>query len=63
MKKLLVTGAAGLIGSEVVAWFSRFDWDIVGVDNNMRAGFFRPQRVTPPGIRAAWSRTMKTIAV
>jgi len=43
MKKLLVTGAAGLIGSEVVAWFSRYDWQIVGVDNNMRADFFGPK--------------------
>ena len=43
MKKLLVTGAAGLIGSEVVAWFSRHDWEIVGVDNNMRADFFGPK--------------------
>lgn len=43
MKKLLVTGAAGLIGSEVVAWFSRFDWEVVGVDNNMRADFFGPK--------------------
>ena len=42
-KKLLVTGAAGLIGSEVVAWFSRYDWEIVGVDNNMRADFFGPK--------------------
>ena len=43
MKKLLVTGAAGLIGSEVVAWYSRYDWEIVGVDNNMRADFFGPK--------------------
>lgn len=43
MKKLLVTGAAGLIGSEVVACFARYDWDIVGVDNNMRADFFGPK--------------------
>jgi len=43
MKKLLVTGAAGLIGSEVVAWFIRHDWEIVGVDNNMRADFFGPK--------------------
>lgn len=42
MSRLLVTGAAGLIGSEVVSWFPRFDWDIVGVDNNMRADFFGP---------------------
>ncbi|MCE7995833.1 MAG: NAD-dependent epimerase/dehydratase family protein [Roseivirga sp.] len=40
MKKLIVTGAAGLIGSEVVSYFARLDWEIVGIDNNMRADFF-----------------------
>jgi len=43
MKKLLVTGAAGLIGSEVVDYFSNHDWQIQGVDNNMRADFFGPK--------------------
>ena len=40
MKKLLVTGSAGLIGSEVVAWFANAGWQVRGVDNNMRADFF-----------------------
>lgn len=40
MKKLLVTGSAGLIGSEVVSFFAQRDWQIVGIDNNMRADFF-----------------------
>lgn len=40
MKKLIVTGSAGLIGSEVVSFFAKRDWQIVGVDNNMRADFF-----------------------
>lgn len=43
MKKLLVTGAAGLIGSEVVSWFSHLGWEVLGVDNNMRADFFGPK--------------------
>jgi|SRR3984893_13524181 len=42
-KKLLVTGSSGLIGSEVVAYFSRHGWEVHGVDNNMRADFFGPQ--------------------
>ncbi len=42
MKKLLVTGAAGLIGSEVVASFAAHGWKVRGVDNNMRADFFGP---------------------
>lgn len=40
MKKLLVTGSAGLIGSEVVSHFANRGWRIVGIDNNMRADFF-----------------------
>lgn len=40
MKRLIVTGAAGLIGSEVVSYFSLQGWKVIGVDNNMRADFF-----------------------
>lgn len=40
MKKLLVTGSSGLIGSEVVTHFDQLGWQVVGVDNNMRADFF-----------------------
>ena len=43
MKKLLVTGSAGLIGSEVVASFIASGWRVLGVDNNMRADFFGPK--------------------
>ncbi|GEP43529.1 NAD-dependent epimerase/dehydratase family protein [Brevifollis gellanilyticus] len=43
MKKLLVTGSSGLIGSEVVTHFSKLGWKVYGVDNNMRADFFGPQ--------------------
>jgi CDP-paratose 2-epimerase len=42
MRVALVTGSAGLIGSEAVEFFSdRFDI-IVGIDNNMREEFFGP---------------------
>lgn len=43
MKTLIVTGSGGLIGSEVVAFFSKLGWKIYGIDNNMRADFFGPQ--------------------
>lgn len=43
MKKLLVTGSSGLIGSEVCLHFANLDWEIHGVDNNQRAVFFGPQ--------------------
>ena len=36
-KKLLVTGSSGLIGSEVVGFFSKMGFEVHGVDNNMRA--------------------------
>jgi CDP-paratose 2-epimerase len=42
MPKLLVTGSSGLIGSEVVTYFSSLGWDVHGIDNNMRADFFGP---------------------
>lgn len=40
MKKLLVTGSSGLIGSEVCIHFAELGWEIHGVDNNQRAVFF-----------------------
>lgn len=40
IKKLLVTGSGGLIGSEVVSFFSERGWQVHGVDNNMRQDFF-----------------------
>src|SRR2546426_3802816 len=40
--KVLVTGSSGLIGSEAVEHFDRQGHEVVGVDNNMRRGFFRP---------------------
>ena len=42
MKKLLVTGSNGLIGSEMVRHFHELGWEVHGVDNNMRADFFGP---------------------
>lgn len=43
MKKMIVTGSSGLIGSEVVTYFAGAGWQIYGIDNNMRADFFGPQ--------------------
>lgn len=40
MRKLIVTGSNGLIGSEVVTYFDALGWQVFGVDNNMRADFF-----------------------
>lgn len=38
-----MTGASGLIGSEVCSYFARQDYDVHGIDNNQRAAFFGPQ--------------------
>jgi CDP-paratose 2-epimerase len=43
MKKLLVTGSSGLIGSEVCLHFARLGYRVHGIDNNQRAVFFGPQ--------------------
>jgi nucleoside-diphosphate-sugar epimerase len=43
MKKLLVTGSSGLIGSAVAESFHSRGWEIFGADNNMRADFFGPE--------------------
>ena len=43
MKKILVTGSSGLIGSEVCVFFSSQGYAVHGVDNNQRAVFFGPQ--------------------
>ncbi len=40
MKKILVTGSSGLIGSEVCVHFANLGWEIHGIDNNQRAVFF-----------------------
>jgi CDP-paratose 2-epimerase len=43
MKRMLVTGSSGLIGSEVCAFFAERGWEVHGVDNNQRAVFFGPE--------------------
>lgn len=40
MKNILVTGSSGLIGSEVVTYFSNKGYKVHGIDNNQRAVFF-----------------------
>jgi len=43
MKKILVTGSSGLVGSEVCVYFAQQGYEVHGVDNNQRAVFFGPQ--------------------
>ncbi len=46
MKAILVTGAAGLIGSETVRYFAERDYAVIGIDNDMRSYFFGDEATT-----------------
>ncbi len=46
MKKILVTGSAGLIGSETVRFFAEKGFQVFGIDNDMRAYFFGKEAST-----------------
>lgn len=46
MSTVLITGSAGLIGSEAARHFHQLGWDVVGIDNNMRACFFGDEATT-----------------
>lgn len=40
MSVVVVSGSAGLVGSEASLYFGRLGFDVVGIDNDMRATFF-----------------------
>lgn len=40
MKKILITGSAGLTGSAAVEYFTEKGWEVFGVDANLRSKFF-----------------------
>src|ERR1700710_408399 len=46
MPVAIITGAGGLIGSEAVEHFIAEGFDVVGVENDMRASFVRPESST-----------------
>src|ERR1039458_7993432 len=46
MRTVIVTGSGGLIGSESVAHFVEAGFDVVGLENDMRAAFFGPDAST-----------------
>ena len=45
-RKVLITGSAGLIGSESVRFFHRKGFEVIGVDNDFRKYFFGPTAST-----------------
>lgn len=48
MPTAVITGSGGLIGSESVRHFVRQGFDVVGLENDMRATFFGPEASTSP---------------
>lgn len=50
MEVILITGSAGLVGSEAVRFFSQKGFKVVGIDNDMRKVFFGEDAST------AWCR-------
>ena len=50
MRTCIITGSAGLIGAEAVRFFSAHEFQIVGIDNDMRKQFFGDDASTE------WSR-------
>src|SRR5205085_9212829 len=46
MRKIIVTGSAGLIGSETVKHFAAEGYRMIGIDNDMRSRFFGPEAST-----------------
>jgi len=50
VRRAIVTGSSGLIGSEAVRFFDARGWAVHGVDNNMRADFFGPDGDTTPNL-------------
>lgn len=52
MSVALITGSAGLIGSEAVKFFSKQGLTVVGIDNNMRKEFFGEEACTLWNLKA-----------
>jgi CDP-paratose 2-epimerase len=48
MPTALITGSGGLIGSECVRHFAEAGFDVIGLENDMRARFFGPEASTLP---------------
>lgn len=59
MKKALITGSGGLIGSESVRFFAKKGFEIHGVDNDMRQYFFGPEASTKWSVKEIKKNTPK----
>src|SRR5215211_4507860 len=50
MSVALITGSAGLVGSEATAYFADLGFHVVGIDNDMRSQFFGAEATTRPSL-------------
>ncbi len=51
MSVAIITGSAGLVGSEAAYFFTGHGMEVVGIDNDLRAYFFGSEAST------SWNRT------
>jgi CDP-paratose 2-epimerase len=56
MPTAIITGSGGLVGSESVRHFVESGYDVIGIDNDMRAEFFGPAASTQPVTDALQAR-------
>src|SRR4051794_12873696 len=56
MATAIITGAGGLVGSESSAFFAEAGFDVVGLENDMRARFFGPEASTRPQVESLLAR-------
>jgi CDP-paratose 2-epimerase len=49
--RAIVTGSGGLIGSECVRLLCEENWQVIGIDNDMRQNFFGPDGSTLPIVK------------
>ena len=56
MSVILISGAAGLAGSESYFFFAEKGFDVVGVDNDMRR-YFSAKTAARGGVVPGWSAT------
>ena len=40
MSVVIITGSSGLVGSESVNFFCNKDFEVIGIDNDLRKSFF-----------------------
>jgi len=66
MSRAIVTGSGGLIGSESVSQFVEAGYDVIGLENDMRAYFFGPSASTSEQterLRAEYPESFRSLSI